>query len=288
MTTTTQAAEGNRTAFLRNTALYVGRIIREVLPAASAITVDTSAHTLHEVRDQAGNVLWYAPASTAHDLDDRMTEIESLLERAIPLGGLRAAGWERTADGCMYRAVQLPPPSQHARAHVRHEGAVIDVHADLVPADASSFTVGHADDATMRETSDRVRAAIINSGYDLPHGELTAVCHGVLSSPRRGCDGPGPSADLAIAAAVLATAGHVSPRALKRTVLVGELGLDGKVRDARVNIRYADLCGGYRRLIVAAPAYPAHTAHPVIPGGSVHAATDLRQALAFLAQPLDG
>lgn len=276
MTATTQAAEANRTAFLRNTALYVGRIIREALPAAHAITVNTADKTLHEVRDQAGTVLWYAPASGAHRLDLNMDQIERLLGHAIPLGGLRAAGWERTLDGCMFRAVQLPPPSRHARVYVRHENVVTDVHADLTPAVTSSITLT-SPDGPMREARDRVRAAITNSGYDLPHGELKVTCHGYGN--------PGPSADLAIACAILAAAGHVNPRALKRTVLIGELGLDGRLHEPRVNIRYADVCGGYRRLIMAVPSVPANAAYPLIRGGSVHTATDLRQALAFLACP---
>ncbi|KQW13537.1 magnesium chelatase domain-containing protein [Streptomyces sp. Root369] len=279
MTTTPEAAEANRTAFLRNTALYVGRLIREVLPAAHAITVNTSDKTLHEVRDETGNVLWFAPASGAHPLDLHMDKIERLLGHAIPLGGLRAADWERTLEGCMFRAVQLPPPHRHAGAYVLHQDLVCHVHADLVPADDASLTLTDPDGAPMREARDRVRAAIANSGYDLPHGALNIACNG---SGR-----PDSSADLAIAAATLAAAGHINPRALKRTVLVGELGLDGQLRDARVNVRYADICGGYRRLIVAAPPAPAYAAYPVIPGGSVHAATDLRQALAFLAQPVN-
>ncbi|MFE7214591.1 magnesium chelatase domain-containing protein [Streptomyces sp. NPDC057611] len=279
MTIPQQAPETNRTAYLRNTALYVSRIIREVLPAAHAITVNTSDQTLHEVRDQAGNVLWYAPASGPHVLDRHMSEIEGLLGRAIPLGGLQAAGWERTLEGCMFRSVKLPAPHRHARSYVRHEGIVLDVHADLIPADAASITFDAPDGTPRRETSDRVRAAIVNSGYDLPHGALNITCHGTAA--------PGPSADLGIAAAVLAAAGHIDPRALKRTVLVGELGLDGRLRDPRVSIRYADICGGYRRLIVAAPSAPADAAYPVIPGGSVHTAIDLRQALGFLAQPLN-
>ncbi|WP_328434562.1 magnesium chelatase domain-containing protein [Streptomyces sp. NBC_00425] len=277
--TATQTTEANRTAFLRNTALNVGRIIREVLPAASAMTVDTSTRTLHEVRDETGNVLWYAPASGRHDLDEHLATIERLLGDAITMGGLRAAGWERTLDGCMFRAVQLPPPSRHARAYVLHEGMVCHVHVDLAPADVSSITLVDPDGAEMRETRDRVRAAIVNSGYDLPHGAMDIECHGSGT--------PGPSADLAIACAILAAAGHINPRALKRTVLVGELGLDGRLRDPRVTVRFADVCGPYRRLIVAAPSAPAYAAYPVIPGGSVHAATDLSQALAFLAQPIN-
>ncbi|MEW2568345.1 magnesium chelatase domain-containing protein [Streptomyces sp. NPDC047070] len=278
MTTTTPSAT-NRTAFLQNTALYVARIVREALPAAALVIVDTADRTLHEVRDQAGTVLWYAPASSAHALDDHMDEIESLLRRAIPDGGLTEAGWLRTLENPMHRAVQLPPPSRHARAHVRHEGLVLDVHADLVPADAASITFDAPDGTPRREIRDRVRAAIINSGYDLPHGALNIACHGTAA--------PSPSVDLAIAAAILATAGHINPRALKRTVLVGELGLDGRLRDPRVSIRYADLAGGYQRLIVPVPSAPADAAYPLIRGGSVHAATDLRQAVAFLAQPLN-
>ncbi|WP_329361196.1 magnesium chelatase domain-containing protein [Streptomyces sp. NBC_01483] len=95
---------------------------------------------------------------------------------------------------------------------------------------------------------------------------------------------PGSAVDLAIACAIPAAAGHVNPRALKRTLLIGELGLDGRVRDPRVSIRYADICGGYKRVIVASSA--AVTC-PVVASGSLHAAVDLRQALEVLALPLN-
>ncbi|WP_432101040.1 magnesium chelatase domain-containing protein [Streptomyces sp. WAC 04229] len=163
-------------------------------------------------------------------------------------------------------------------AYVRHADLVVDVHADLHPAEHATITLD-GPDGPMREARDRVRAAIVNSGYELPHGALNVACHGTGN--------PGSSGDLAVAAAILAATGHIRPRALKRTVLVGELGLDGRLRGPRVSIRYADICGGYRRLIVAAPSAPAGSAYPVIPGGSVHAATDLREALGFLAQPLN-
>ncbi|MFF0092709.1 magnesium chelatase domain-containing protein [Streptomyces canus] len=277
-----RAAEVARTTFLTDTVAYAARLIREVLPTAAAVTVDTEERELHEVRDADGETLWHAPTSgPGHMFNDSLVDdVDDLLRQAIPFGGLAAAGWKTSEQGFPYRNVQLPEPppaDRHARAYVRHEDAVLDVHATLTEADSSSFTLRDRFGKDMREARDRVRAAILNGGYDWPDGELTVDLHGAgdVSSV----------ADLAIACAILAAAGHVDRVTLKRTVLLGELGLDGRVRvtdQTRAGVRFADLCG-YKRVIVASTAA---TTCPLIPGGHVHGVLDLRQAIDRLALPL--
>ncbi|MGW2951533.1 magnesium chelatase domain-containing protein [Streptomyces eurythermus] len=276
-----RAAEVTRTTFLNDTIAYAARLIRDVLPTAAAVTVDTDEKELHEVRDADGETLWHAPISgPGHKFNDSLVDdVDDLLREAIPFGGLAAAGWKTSVKGFPYRDIQLPEPppaTRHARAYVRHEDTVLDVHANLVPADRPSFALRDRFGNDMRETRDRVRAAILNAGYDWPDGQLTVDLHGAGE--------PGSVADLAIACAILAAAGHIAPAALKRTALLGELGLDGRVRvtdQTRAGVRFADLCG-YRRVIVASTAA---TTCPLIPGGAVHGVLDLRQAVDLLAQP---
>ncbi|MFF4147160.1 magnesium chelatase domain-containing protein [Streptomyces sp. NPDC001698] len=272
-----------RSTLLADTIAYAARLIRDVLPTAAAITVDTEEKELHEVRDVQGKTLWWAPASVGHVFNDTLVDdVDDLFRQAIPFGGLVGAGWEISCKGLPYRDVKLPeqpPAKRHARAHVRHEGLVCDVHVDLVPAERPSFTLADPD-GELRETRDRVRAAIINGGYAWPDGELSVQLHTDVR--------PGPTADLAIACAILAAAGYVDPATLKRTVLLGQLGLDGRVRstpETRSGVRYADVCGGYERAIVASSVV---TTCPLLPGGTVHGVLNLRQALDFLARPLDG
>ena len=277
-----RAAEVARSTFLRDTIAYVTCLIRDVLPTAAAITVDTDERDLHEIRDGAGQVLWHAPTSgPGHVFNDILVDdVEDLLGWAISFGGLAAAGWKISGRGFPYRDVQLPEPvpaERHARAYVRHEDAVLDVHANLTPAGQPSFTVRDRRGEELREVADRVRAAIVNGGFDLPAAEVTVDLHGQGD--------PGSVADLAVACAVLAAAGHVDPAALNGTVLLGELGLDGRVRvtdQTRAGVRFADLCG-YKRVIVASTTA---TTCPLIPGGEVCGVLDLRQAIDRLACPI--
>ncbi|MER6977122.1 magnesium chelatase domain-containing protein [Streptomyces carpinensis] len=269
-----------RTALLADTIAYAARLIRDVLPTAAAITVDCEEKELHEVRDAQGETLWWAPASAQHAFNDGLVDdVDDLFREAIPFGGLAAAGWRISYKGEPYRDVQLPepPPSmRHARAHVRHEGLVCDVHADLAPARVPSFTLVGPDSQPMPEARDRVRAAIINAGYAWPRGELTVSLNGSGE--------PDSTTDLAIACAILAAAGHVDPSTLKRTVVLGELRLDGRVRSTpqtRAGVRYADICGGYKRVIVASTA--AATC-PLVPGGTVQGVLDLPQTLHYLTR----
>ncbi|MEG7529834.1 MAG: YifB family Mg chelatase-like AAA ATPase [Hungatella sp.] len=79
----------------------------------------------------------------------------------------------------------------------------------------------------VRESQDRVRTALKNSGYRLPAQKVT-----VNLSPADQRKG-GTGFDLPIALAVLASFGVVETTVLKDAMLVGELGLDGEVKPIR-------------------------------------------------------
>ena len=93
-------------------------------------------------------------------------------------------------------------------------------------------------DTAVREAKERVRAAVLSSGYRFPSRCLT-VNLAPAEIPKAGS-----AYDLPIALGVLAAAGLVPP-AVTRVVALGELALDGEVRPAR---------GGLGAGIVAAGA----------------------------------
>ncbi|SRR6266536_553749 len=103
------------------------------------------------------------------------------------------------------------------------QGHLVEVEADITNGPPGLLLVG-LPDAVVRETTDRVRAAILNSGETWPQRKITVTLSPV-SLPKRGT-----GSDLAIAAAILAASGAVPPDALAGLVLLGELGLDGQVR----------------------------------------------------------
>jgi magnesium chelatase family protein len=114
-----------------------------------------------------------------------------------------------------------------ARAHTftieglqtRHVTVEVDVRPGL-----PAFAIVGLADAAVREARQRVRAAILNSGYEFPARRITAnLAPGDVPKA-------GPGLDLALACAVLAASGQLSRDLLDCHALFGELALDGTVR----------------------------------------------------------
>jgi magnesium chelatase family protein len=79
----------------------------------------------------------------------------------------------------------------------------------------------------VKESRDRVQAALANSGVPVPPRRITVNLQpGDL--PKTGT-----AFDLPIALAVLGACGHLPPEALQQVCAVGELGLDGQIRGVR-------------------------------------------------------
>ncbi len=137
-----------------------------------------------------------------------------------------------------------------ARAHTftidglrtRHVSVEVDVRRGL-----PAFTIVGLADAAVREARERVRAAILNSGYQFPSMRITAnLAPGDV--PKAGA-----ALDLALACAVLAASGQLDRDRLDRHALFGELALDGRVRPSRgaLAIAQAAARAGLRALILA-------------------------------------
>ncbi|MFJ9631073.1 YifB family Mg chelatase-like AAA ATPase [Streptomyces sp. NPDC101175] len=155
------------------------------------------------------------------------------------------------------------------------EGVVVEVQADLEPG-VAAFTLVGLPDKSLTESKDRVRAAVVNSGAAWPQKKLT-VGLSPASVPKSGS-----GFDLAVAAAVLGAAERVDPRVLADIVMIGELGLDGRVRPVR-GILPAVLAAaesGYEQVVV--PECAAAEAS-LVPGVSVLGVRSLRQLIAVLA-----
>jgi magnesium chelatase family protein len=87
-----------------------------------------------------------------------------------------------------------------------------------------SFTIVGLPDAAVRESRERVRSALVNSGFRYPQHRITANL--APADVRKA----GPGFDLAIAAAVLVASGQLPQAVLDRYALAGELALDGGIR----------------------------------------------------------
>ncbi len=103
------------------------------------------------------------------------------------------------------------------------EGHLVSVEVHLSNG-LPSFTVVGLPDAACRESRDRVRAAVLSSGYEWPQRRLT------VNLAPSGIRKVGSVLDLAIAVGVLAVTGQVPAGVTERWAFLGELGLDGAVR----------------------------------------------------------
>jgi magnesium chelatase family protein len=109
-----------------------------------------------------------------------------------------------------------------------------------------AFTIVGLPDAAVRESRERVRAALLNSGLDFPLQRLTANL--APAHVRKA----GPSFDLALAVGVLAASEQLPQEELASYAVCGELSLSGALRSVRGAVAVADGArrAGYERLIV--------------------------------------
>lgn len=134
------------------------------------------------------------------------------------------------------------------------------------------FTVVGLPDAAVRESRDRVRAAISSSGFPWPRHRITINL--APSGTRKG----GSGLDVPIAVGVLVADGAVPPDCVKDTACIGELGLDGSLRPVPGIV---PLVGALRCGRVIVPAACASDAR-LVGGHEVRAAANLGALIAAL------
>ncbi|HME48919.1 YifB family Mg chelatase-like AAA ATPase [Mycobacterium sp.] len=105
-------------------------------------------------------------------------------------------------------------------------GEIVEIEADITSGLPGFHLVG-LPDAALQESRDRVRAAIVNCGNRWPMARLTLALS-PATLPKMGS-----VYDVALAAAVLSADRKIPSTRLEKTVLLGELALDGRVRPVR-------------------------------------------------------
>ncbi len=134
----------------------------------------------------------------------------------------------------------------HSGALVGLDAQRVDVEIDIAGGLERVTLVGLPDTA-VRESSERVRAALGNSGYVYPAHRLTVNL--APADLRK----EGPAYDLPIAVGILA-ATHQVEAELGDALILGELSLDGAVRHVNGVLPLASMAakGGYKRMFVPA------------------------------------
>lgn len=131
------------------------------------------------------------------------------------------------------------------------EGVLVQVEVDTSRGLPSLVIVG-LPDAAVKESSERVRAAIKNAGLVFPGKRITVNL--APADIRKA----GPAYDLPIAVGVLIASEQVWPQQVEEALFVGELSLDGSVRhvDGVLPIAAVAHQAGIRRLFVPAADAP--------------------------------
>ena len=145
----------------------------------------------------------------------------------------------------------------------------IDAHLIDVEVDISGglpqFSVVGLPDATVKESRDRVRSALKNTGFHFPAKKIT------VNLAPAGIKKEGSGLDLAIAIGILVAEEVISPEQVKGYVYAGELSLDGQIKAITGALSIGIACRTTHRLLLPAEnsreaaivqgvtAYPLHT-----------------------------
>ncbi len=112
--------------------------------------------------------------------------------------------------------------------------AVIGIDAELVEVEVDMavglplFQIVGLPDGAVKESKERVKAAIKNSGYEMPANRRITVNLAPADIKKEGT-----SFDLPIAISILSACGIVDSKHLGEYLIAGELSLDGKIKSIR-------------------------------------------------------
>ncbi|MDR2338359.1 MAG: YifB family Mg chelatase-like AAA ATPase [Deltaproteobacteria bacterium] len=99
----------------------------------------------------------------------------------------------------------------------------VDVEAQI-GSGATRFVIVGLPDGILKESKDRIRCAIKNSGFSFPYGEVI-VSLSPASLPKTGAN-----FELAIALSILAASDQIPTNSLLNKIFLGEFALDGTIR----------------------------------------------------------
>ena len=157
------------------------------------------------------------------------------------------------------------------------EASTVDVEVD-VSFGLPGFTMVGLPDPSVRESRDRVRSAIRNSGFEFPEHRITVNL--APADIRKA----GSSFDLPIALGILAASGVLSRRHVDDVLLLGELSLDGGIHSARGVLPIAAAARRQRFNGLLLPR-PNRAEAAVVEGLQLYAVRSLHEAVGALNDP---
>lgn len=157
------------------------------------------------------------------------------------------------------------------------EALPCEIEVDLCGAGLHGMAIVGLPDAAVRESAERVRTAILASGYRFPWHRIT------ISLAPSDLRKEGPVFDLPIAVALLLASGVVMEEAsarLERLLIAGELALDGRLRPVRGAVSMALLARRESRGLIVPAANGAEAA--AVEGVEVLGLSSLAEVVAVL------
>jgi len=159
------------------------------------------------------------------------------------------------------------------------EGIICEVEVDVARGGFEKSLIVGLPDAAVKESTERVKSAIINCGYKYPKTQS------LINLAPADVKKAGPAFDLPIALGMLLGCGTFISTVLKGNVIVGELALDGRVRPVNgiLSMAMTAAANGFSRMIV--PLENAKEA-AVVSDMEVYGVGSLVQAVGFLSGQL--
>jgi magnesium chelatase family protein len=159
------------------------------------------------------------------------------------------------------------------------EGIVCEVEVDVARGGFEKTMIVGLPDAAVKESIERVRSAIVNSGFR--HPKTASLINLAPADVKKA----GPAFDLPIALGMLIGQGALVSSVLNDTIIVGELALDGRVRPVNgvLSMAMSAAAKGFARMIV--PLDNAKEA-AVVQDLEVFGVGSLAQATGFLSEQL--
>jgi magnesium chelatase family protein len=204
---------------------------------------------------------------------------------AVPIKRIVAGNWicyssQQSIVGCRAMPVTLKPGRRLLLAKVLSSAVLgIDAYAVEVEVDITSglptFTTVGLPEAAVKESKERVKSAVNNSGYRFPADRIT------VNLAPADIKKEGTGFDLPIALGILAATGIIPQDQLSRYLILGELSLDGRIKPVKGSLpmALAAKAAGYSAIIVPSEN-KAEAA--VVQGIEVLAANTLSEIVGFL------
>ncbi len=154
---------------------------------------------------------------------------------------------------------------------------LVEVEVDIVPG-IPSFTIVGLPDTAVQESKERVRAAIKNSGLEVPLRKIT------INLAPADVRKEGPSFDLPIAIGILAATAQVDPALIEDCIVLGELSLDGTVRSVSGVLPIALNASERKIKRIVVPAQNVKEA-AIVGGIDVYPVTTLAEVVRLFNEP---